>query len=263
MANFDVLVVSPHLDDAALSFGGSIADLAEQGKSVLVYTALAGIPQPPFSPAAKFFHNIWGFGDDAVSPRRKEDLAAMKVLGATPLHGNYLDGIYRRTDDGNWLIEGAATRSLRRDSEFSLIEAVSQTILELISAHSPTSVMTCSAIIGHVDHQRVRDAAIQAGAAAGLPVRLWEDLPYGIRSQNYLPLPAPYTRGNPIVNICGDASWTAKLEAVASYASQLSALGDGSAGIQDSLDHYGKSCASTADEGARGEKVWPVVHADQ
>jgi LmbE family N-acetylglucosaminyl deacetylase len=98
-----VLVVSPHLDDAVLSIGGRIADQVAAGATVTVFTVFAGVVQPPFSPVAREYHELWGLPSDPVGFRRGEDTAALGVLGATARHGDFPDCIYRRDGDG-WLI---------------------------------------------------------------------------------------------------------------------------------------------------------------
>ncbi|MGH3829147.1 MAG: PIG-L deacetylase family protein [Pseudonocardiaceae bacterium] len=51
-----VLAVSPHLDDAALSAGATLADLAARGVDVQVCTLFTGAPHEPLSAVARAFH---------------------------------------------------------------------------------------------------------------------------------------------------------------------------------------------------------------
>lgn len=78
----DIAVVSPHLDDAALSLGATIAGLARLGRTVRVVTPFAGDPDSDAPP------NEWerstGFSSagESAAARRDEDLHACALLGA-------------------------------------------------------------------------------------------------------------------------------------------------------------------------------------
>src|SRR4051794_28705960 len=108
-----LLAISPHLNDAVLSVGGGLAQAAEHGAKVTVYTVFAGTAPPPYSGAAERMHSVWGFSpeDDASLHRRNEDVAALGHLGVAYRHGRFLDSIYRKRPDGRWLaspVEGGA-----------------------------------------------------------------------------------------------------------------------------------------------------------
>lgn len=98
-----VLAVSPHLDDAALSVGATLANLAAHGTDVQVVTLFAGVPDEELSTVACAFHVNCRLPADssAVALRLDEDLAAMDELGARPHHCGFLDAVYRRASDGS------------------------------------------------------------------------------------------------------------------------------------------------------------------
>ena len=99
---YHTLVLAPHLDDAALSCGGQLADLSAAGEAVLVYTLMAG--DPPVGGAGSALvtalHARWQLDADAVAARREEDARACAILGADWLHGPLPDCIYRRDPAG-------------------------------------------------------------------------------------------------------------------------------------------------------------------
>src|SRR5215470_20022956 len=100
------IYLSPHLDDAALSAGGLIYDQLQSGSPVEIWTLMAGAPrETEYSPLAQMLHTTWGFSDadDAIRGRRQEDQQAADILGAKAVHFDFLDCIYRRGKDGNWL----------------------------------------------------------------------------------------------------------------------------------------------------------------
>src|SRR5258705_9935407 len=78
------LVISPHLDDAALSLGGAIAAWARTGRVVIATVYTAG---PPLASVPRSMRK---FAD--YTTRRAEDAAAAAVLGAETV---WLDRIER------------------------------------------------------------------------------------------------------------------------------------------------------------------------
>ncbi len=213
-----VLAISPHLDDAVLSAGGRLGQLGAEGADVRVYTVFAGIAGPPFSPAARGLHDLWSLGDqDVVRHRRAEDRTALELLGAAPIHGPFLDGVYRRTADGRWLVDEKGQLLAQAPDERQLREDVSAAVRDLVRELDPALVLTCAAVGSHIDHVLARDAVLSA--VTDRRVECWEDMPYGQRRplptpERHLRLAAPY----PVV--VERASWRAKLAAVDCYRSQ-------------------------------------------
>ncbi len=102
------IYLSPHLDDAVLSAGGLIYEQAQAGLPVEIWTFMCGYPpDAEVSPFAQLTHAHWGFSsaEETIRMRREEDKRAAALLGATPLHFDFLDCIYRRGADGRgaWL----------------------------------------------------------------------------------------------------------------------------------------------------------------
>ena len=75
MEHYDALYLSPHLDDAALSCGGQIAQATRRGARVLIVTVMAGDPPVDVENAyIASLHTRWELGRDAASQRRAERL---------------------------------------------------------------------------------------------------------------------------------------------------------------------------------------------
>jgi LmbE family N-acetylglucosaminyl deacetylase len=90
------VVVSPHLDDAALSLGATIAAATARGGSVVALTVFAGDPESTV--AAGTYDRSCGYrtaGEAAVA-RRDEDRRACGVLGAVPEWLPFGDAQYER-----------------------------------------------------------------------------------------------------------------------------------------------------------------------
>lgn len=112
----NVAVVSPHLDDAVLSVGGTIHEMTQRGVDVTIVTIFAGDPDASTPPS------YWDAGraattqGDAVRTRRAEDNAAASALGATTVALPWSDSGYvaPRDPDAIWrdvapVLESAAT----------------------------------------------------------------------------------------------------------------------------------------------------------
>lgn len=257
-----LLAVSPHLDDAVLSFGGRLAQLAAAGTRVLIYTVFTATPEPPYSPAAVEFHTLWDLPGDPVAPRRAEDTRALAILGATPLHGPFLDAIYRRDEQGGWLVNGSASyRRRRMESEVALVADVAAAIEQVIAEHGVAEAVTCSATGGHLDHVRARDATMAAVRRTRTPLRCWEDLPYAVKSTHIPPLPAGVTLTGRRAEPVDAAAWRAKTQAVDCYASQHQMLMHRGRSVADLLDRHSLARGRTAGGTGRAEVAWDVTLA--
>lgn len=109
--------LAPHLDDVALSAGGTAHRLAAAGAAVTVLTVCAGRPpEAALSAYALSLHARWGQPPEQalsaaagmVALRRAEDRAACRRLGAAWVHLRLPDLIYRRRGDGCWAAESDA-----------------------------------------------------------------------------------------------------------------------------------------------------------
>ncbi len=94
-----LLVLSPHLDDAAFSLGATIAGLARATVQVSVVTVFAGDPRSP-APAGEWDRRA-GFRTEgeAARARREEDRRACRLIGAAPVWLDFADAQYGRRDD--------------------------------------------------------------------------------------------------------------------------------------------------------------------
>jgi LmbE family N-acetylglucosaminyl deacetylase len=149
----EVLVLSPHLDDAVLS-----ASLVVMDGSAVV-TVFAGFP-PQSSPGA--WDRTCGFPSStaAVHTRRSEDDRALELLGS---HGStHLD----LADDQYGLRPAAA----------DIVDAVRAAVLP-----SHTGLFAPSGIGGHPDHVLVRRAALQVARERDMSISLYADLPYAVQ----------------------------------------------------------------------------------
>jgi LmbE family N-acetylglucosaminyl deacetylase len=170
----DLIVVSPHLDDAVLSCGGRLAATAEAGGRARVVTLFAGDdPVDPVNPLAIELRRIWELEPGKVmAARRAEDLEACRRLGVEADHRDLPEALYRTNADGSPLYP--TLRSLYGSLSQEDGEATNRAEA-LIRELPPTDLLLAPlGVGGHVDHLLVRRAAEQSGRQ----VAFYEEFPY-------------------------------------------------------------------------------------
>jgi len=167
------IYLSPHLDDAVFSAGGLIYDQSQAGLPVEIWTIMADCPpESDVSPFAQVIHFQWGFSsaEETVRIRLEEDRNAAALLGASLVHFDFLDCIYRRGANGEWLYPEIFVPPHPQEAE------IPSQIAEAISARlQPDDVLVCQLSLGsHVDHVLVR----QGAELLGRPLLYDIDVPY-------------------------------------------------------------------------------------
>jgi LmbE family N-acetylglucosaminyl deacetylase len=158
-------VLSPHLDDAALSCSLLLA--ANPGSRVV--TAFAAGPRSvrpltPWDRATKYFPE----GADVTGIRRDEDITATALVGATAAHLTYWDRQYR---NGRYGYQGLADEELP--------EAIAATLAQL----QPPALSAAWVIplgLGHPDHRLTAEAGLILAGREAADVFVYEDLPYAV-----------------------------------------------------------------------------------
>lgn len=259
-----LLAISPHLDDAVLSLGAGLAQAGRNSAKVTVFTVFAGSAAPPYSPAAERMHTLWGFApdDDAPLYRRKEDLAALGHLGVGYRHGRFLDSIYRTLPDGRWLadpMDGRQKLTIREQSperDRDLVAEIKAEVKSMIDECEPTLILTCAAVGGHPDHEMTRDAALFAADETGVPIRLWEDLPYAMFRSGAVELPKGFRLGPPEFGSVETETSTRKFQALAYYASQMAMFNGPDRDLVAQLHEYARK---NSPHDGYSETTWPVT----
>jgi len=167
------IYLSPHLDDAIYSCGGLIADQVKSGEHVENWTICAGDPpEEELSPLAEVLHAQWGTGRDAIAVRRKEDIAACRIVGVAHRHLSFQDAIYRRSPEGEWLYDPRTLMDNLHPADFQLVEEICEFISLLLR---PDDLLLCPLSVGgHVDHRMIRAAAEKLAT----PLLYYADMPY-------------------------------------------------------------------------------------
>jgi LmbE family N-acetylglucosaminyl deacetylase len=172
------IYLSPHLDDAALSCGGTIFRQTQAGQQVMVVNIFAGVPDySRLSTFAREKHAVWGSPEDVVAARQAEDRAALTRLGAEAVYWDHLDAIYRL--DGTRVLypDEAGIFGAVDPADGALQDGLVAEVETLLDRARDAMCYVPLAIGHHVDHQLVRDVGL-ALADRGRRVRFYEDFPY-------------------------------------------------------------------------------------
>ncbi|HEU0103773.1 MAG TPA: PIG-L family deacetylase [Mycobacteriales bacterium] len=199
-----ILAVSPHLDDAAFSVGGTLAALADAGHQVTVATVFTrSVPAPTGFALACQTDKGLGPEVDYLALRREEDRAAMAVLGATPLHLDLPEAPHRGYGSAPDLFAGVHPD-----------DGMWRQVAGLLAGLDADLWLGPQGLGGHVDHLQV----LRALAGLDRPVLWWRDSPYVLRAPGALPGP-DLPAGLAPVELPQDRGRRA--DACACYASQL------------------------------------------
>lgn len=228
------IYLSPHLDDAALSCGGIIAQQTMNGMTVEIWTICAGDPPPgPFSPFAEELHARWQFGREAVARRRQEDLLSCARLSAVPRHLPIPDCIYRQKGQNDLDLatpfqpapNAEEMRYLYPDQEaiFAALHPLDEELARQLARRlsqmlPPEAEMVCPLTLGgHVDHQLTRMAAEMLDC----PLWYYADYPYAVqRPEELAALEASGWQAHHFP--LSPAALEAWMQAVAAHQSQIS-----------------------------------------
>ncbi len=261
------IYLSPHFDDASLSCGGTIHQQTQSGQAVLAITICAASPTDPFSPYTQMMHQRWGNPLDVVATRQAEDIAAMKILGASYLHLDVPDCIYRGYPDWYYTSDEAIFGEIHH-AESSV--AAKFLACEPIKSQPQSTICAPLGVGHHVDHQRTHLAAWELHRQ-GYQVCFYEDYPYADPNypftQNFFRHSSEAYRLEPrLRQVEAERSLTlkphlhyfsaedlqAKIESMCAYASQIFMLFGDKAEVTRRMQDYNLSVG----EGKLAERVW-------
>jgi LmbE family N-acetylglucosaminyl deacetylase len=201
------VAVSPHLDDAVFSAGGTIAALVAEGWRVMVVTCFTASVADP-SPFALSTQLDKGLGPDVdyMALRRAEDAAACAELGAEPVHLPLPEAPHRGYTSAPDLFAGVHPD----DDVAGPLGALLAPLLR-----GAGLVLAPQALGDHADHRVV--TGVVAGLAAG--AWWWRDAPYHWRRPDARPWTAVPDGVEREVDV--GAHLAAKIAAARCYTTQL------------------------------------------
>ena len=225
------LALSPHLDDAVFSCGGTMAMLARAGWRVVVATLFTQSVADPqgFALACQLDKGL-AADCDYMAMRRAEDRDAARALGlAEPIHVPLPEAPHRGYDSAAALFGPLS----RRDA---IAGPLRRAVRRLITDHDPDLVLAPQAIGGHVDHVQV----VEALAGTPRATLWWRDFPYVSRTAAPAQPFADRMRALPehLVQIDAGAA-DAKYLACLAYGTQLGFQFGGRDGLRARLSEAG------------------------
>ena len=225
-----VLAISPHLDDAAFSAGGTLARLAAAGWETEVATVFAAsVPDPRGFALACQLDKGLPAAADYMAIRRAEDAAACGALGARSTWLPLREAPHRGYGSPSELFG-----PLRPDD--SVGEAVTTALAILLSDRRPDLIMAPQAIGGHVDHVEVVRALDRLAPAQ--PILWWTDWPYADRPRTHPAKPfAAVMDTLPALTLGFDPA--PKRAGCAAYATQIRYQFGGDEGLDRALGEAG------------------------
>ncbi|NLU79203.1 PIG-L family deacetylase [Micromonospora sp. HNM0581] len=239
------VAVSPHLDDAVFSVGGTLAVLAAAGWYVEVLTCFtASVPDPsPFALSTQLDKGLPA-DVDYMALRRAEDVAACRILGAVPVHLPLPEAPHRGYDSAAALFTG-----VHPDDTVGVALSVALSL----RLRAADLVLAPQALGGHVDHRVVTETVVSCASG----VLWWRDVPYVRRAPQEPPWQAVPDGVEQPVDI-GDRL-AAKVRAVRCYTTQVDFQFGGSSRVGSVLGAL--AAAEAARLGGRGcvEVLWGPV----
>ena len=164
--------------------------------------------------------------DETVQARREEDNNAASLVGATTVHFDFLDCIYRRDENGEWPYYDIYLPLQKMDAD--LPRQIADAIIPRLN---PDDVLVCQLSVGsHIDHVLVR----QAAELLERPLLYDIDLPYIFyKPEELAPKSAGMKENAHAVTETGLKAWQ---EAVLVYKSQLPVLGEAMSTPEDARE---------------------------
>ncbi len=172
--------LSPHFDDAVLSAGGMIWELANRGDGVEIWTICAGDPPSgrQLTDYAQMLHIFWELGEtDVPYSRSLEDAASCRLLGAGYRRYTVPDNIYRYlpgTDEPVTKVPDDNAGPLEPNESYLIPPVTDFLRKNLVEGYQ---LVTPLSVGHHRDHVLTRTAADRLG----IPLWHFVDYPYVTR----------------------------------------------------------------------------------
>jgi LmbE family N-acetylglucosaminyl deacetylase len=178
-ANFErVVILSPHLDDAALSCGGLLHALRDRVSTLVVSICCGSLRQATADGSSRLSSRR---GHASSHIRRIEDIAAMHSVDTDFVHLGFADGIYRRSPlTGRLIYRSSRERwTAPHIEDLAHIEELYLVLRRLCLDLGHILLISPMGIGHHVDHQITARVAMRMAASnAGAELLFYEDFPY-------------------------------------------------------------------------------------
>jgi LmbE family N-acetylglucosaminyl deacetylase len=246
-----LIFLSPHPDDAVLSCGGWIHQLAQNGERPIVITLFGGDRSPgaPLSDFARGLQERWQLGDDAPARRRDEDRAACDRLGCYLIHLPFADAVYRADENGQPLYdsEEAIFGAMREEP---IVDRVAEALRPRVRRVFNARLVIPLTAGNHIDHVITRLAAERLNE----DTLYYEDYPYAEQPERMTHVWGSAEWASESIELSEDALH-AKLEGCLLHRSQISTFYRDDEEVVQRLRTY----AELVGQGRPAERYWRQV----
>jgi LmbE family N-acetylglucosaminyl deacetylase len=246
---FRSIFLSPHPDDAVLSCGGWIDQLAQNGERPIVITIFGG-DRPadvPLSAFARGLHERWQLGDDAPACRRDEDRAACDRLGCYLIHLPFTDAVYRVEPVTRRYLYDSEEAIFGEVCDREIIDRVAEAMQARVRRVSKARLVVPLTAGNHVDHVITRRAAEQLNEE----VIYYEDYPYVEQPGRMTHVWGSDEWASESIEL-SEAALQAKIEAFLQHRSQISTFYRDDDEVRQRLRAY----AELVGQGQPAERYW-------
>lgn len=208
----NVLVISPHLDDAAFSVGPLIAKFKDHANISVATPFSQSVLHPQGFALACQLDKGLSKDIDYMALRRAEDFKWSQMLGVQSMYGTLLEAPHRGYDDkkklfGKVLLSDRAERNL------------TTWFTQLVKTLQPICIFSPLSIGHHVDHVAVLKSV--CALRVEVPIFFYKDEPYASKHAFDLPVEfKPFITFNIYENISA-AEINLALKAVSHFESQI------------------------------------------
>lgn len=236
-----VVILSPHLDDAALSCGGLLHFLTGREVPCLVISVYCGNP-PAVKRGDGSLRTLQRKGYANPRLRRQEDIAAMHAADADFVHLGFPDSIYRRSPLTNQFIYQRARERwvTPRVDDLGHVEELYLVLQRLCLNLGRILLVSPMGIGQHVDHTIVAHTALRL-AEQGVSLLFYEDFPYvvdravGSGADDGPQQALARLNRAPVGRLFMPVDVQAKASLIGHYGSQIPALFDDNDGLMAAL----------------------------
>ena len=244
-----MIFLSPHPDDAVLSCGGWIDQLAQNGERPIVMTIFGG-DRPaavPLSEFARGLHARWRLGDDAPACRRDEDRAACDRLGCYLIHLSFADAVYRVALVTQRYLYDSEEALFGEVRDPELIDRVAEAVQARLGQVSNARLVVPLSAGQHVDHVLTRLAAERLRDV----LLYYEDYPYAEQPERMTHVWGAAEWVSEIIGL-SEAALQAKIEAFLQHRSQISTFYRDDDEVRQRIRAY----AEMTGQGRPAERYW-------
>ena len=239
--------ISPHLDDAVFSCGGTLAKLAaENWQTILctIFTKSVVNPQG-FALQCQLDKNL-AADVDYMKLRRAEDFRAAKILKVSEiLHLNFLEAPHRGYESASELFAGEKTGD-------EIWKDIAEYFEMLDEIHQPEMIFAPQGLGNHADHLQAIRAARRAFSIE--KIRWYRDTPYAIRQPD-TPPSALLPPGLFSLFCEIEIYLPQKIAACAAYRSQINFQFGGTDQIKSKLENFHRSEAEKSGKIASAAEI--------